>query len=232
MAGDQLILADSAQPAFSLLVPNGMGRPMLGSRAGRKLRAEPSGVPASVERWRVRGDVHFVERAMEVAPAFGGDLWVAVKVEGMDGEEFAASLPSGIASDRVLADGQGVMILGHYNAIQLHRLQIAVARMLRGGISVSIGVARRRSFALALLDFIPPNRLGFGLGLRESWSRNTAPDRRVVGPLKEMKRQHSSPTRGSQVMTGRHVHWAERSVYEKSQGGRQRITRMQLSLFA
>lgn len=61
--GDVLCVAPTPGPASLLLLePLTWGHPMIGRRHGRGLRAEPSGVPCGLERWRAQGRVLAVWR--------------------------------------------------------------------------------------------------------------------------------------------------------------------------
>jgi hypothetical protein len=63
--GDRIVVGHEAPGALLLLVARGYGAPMIGRRAGGRLFVEPSGVPASPDRWRVAGAIVAVERDLE-----------------------------------------------------------------------------------------------------------------------------------------------------------------------
>jgi hypothetical protein len=63
--GDRIVVGREAPGALLVLVARGYGGPMIGRRAGGRLFVEPSGVPASPDRWRVAGAIVAVERDLE-----------------------------------------------------------------------------------------------------------------------------------------------------------------------
>ncbi|NOY25905.1 MAG: hypothetical protein GXP62_08545 [Oligoflexia bacterium] len=77
--GDRVVLG-AGVGSIVLLLPRGMGRPMLALRAGQRLLALPGQAPASPQRWNVAGTVAAIERDLERGAPGSTPMHVAVRV--------------------------------------------------------------------------------------------------------------------------------------------------------
>lgn len=145
-AGDRLVLSEEyGDGELLLLRPRGYGWPMLGRREGGQMKAEPGGVRAAPQRWRVAAGVIAVERALGRSVMDRGDWHVVVVPRG---ETTAAQL-------------RGARIVGGRLA---HRLVDEVchraARFVDEGRGlVSVGVGRTPKEARDAAVGCPPGRL-------------------------------------------------------------------------
>jgi hypothetical protein len=145
-AGDRLVLG-SAESGEGLLLlrPRGYGWPMLGRRQGGQLVAEPGGVRAAPQRWRVAAAVVGVERSLSRSVTDRGTWWVVVQGRGTTS---AADLE------------RAGMVGGCLSHREVDALCHRAARFMeQGGGSIAVGVAPTEAEATRLALHCPAGRL-------------------------------------------------------------------------
>lgn len=162
-AGDRLVLGGEAPGALLVLVARGYGAPMIGRRAGGRLFVEPSGVPASTDRWRVAGAIVAVERNLErggLAP--GSWCLAAATTPTTDGlEPVAPAAFEGMALTSEEVD---------------ERCLLAALAPDRWDTNVALAAADTLQEARALLALTPPGRIRYAAATQAN-----GPARRAVG---------------------------------------------------
>jgi len=128
-AGDRLVLRYGERAdGLLLLRPRGYGWPMLGRMVGTRLIAEPGGVRAAPQRWRVAARVVGVERRLGRSVTDHGRWYVAVA-------------PRGTTTDSALSEAG--FTSGWLSAPEVDALCHRAARWMdegRGALAVGVGL--------------------------------------------------------------------------------------------
>lgn len=167
--GDRLRVTEGGTGGYLLLLPRGMGRPMIGRITRQGLVAEPGEVPASPQRWRPVGHIRCVERDLERATGATGPREVVVRLH-----------PSGNGGRRGTAEDAGSRFVGgRMSGPELDGLCLRAATGLDTfGVEVSIGAAPDVESATRLAEQAPPGCLCISLDEPEPVKAGTV----IAGP--------------------------------------------------
>jgi hypothetical protein len=176
--GDLLVVGPEEPGALLALVPRGYGRPMVARRVRGKLQAEPTGVPASADRWAVLGAIVSVERDLERGACVDARWCVAARTRALGDAPAVA---------REAFEGQDVSS----DELDARCLRAAVAPG-RWETEVALAAAATMDEAVALLEGTPFGRIRYatvshGRPLRHAAGAETptpAPPRGVVLPFR------------------------------------------------
>jgi hypothetical protein len=161
--GDWIVVGPEAPGALLVLVARGYGAPMIGRRAGGRLFVEPSGVPASPDRWRVAGALVAVERDHERGGLAQGTWCLAAvttpAAEGVEPVAPAAFEGMGLTSEQVD-----------------ERCLLAALAPDRWDTNVALAAADTLQEARALVARTPPGRIRYAAP-----SSAGGPSRQAVG---------------------------------------------------
>jgi len=171
--GDRLFLRRPRADDLLLLVPRGLGRPMLGRRRGGELRVAPSGAQASPVRWAVAGGIRCVERPLKGMAAGARERYVSVILHS------AVTMDQTLI-DRLRAELTGGRMLAQERAALAERL-CTLAR--RHGLRAAMGVADSPDRAMALLSDAPSDvvRLAVPCDVRQGARRVVQGPWAVIG---------------------------------------------------
>ena len=177
--GDRIVVGHETPGAFLVLLARGYGAPMIGRRAGGRLFVEPSGVPASPDRWRVAGALGAGERDLERGGVGPGAWCVA-----------AATTPNNDGVEPVAPAAFEGMALTSEQVDE--RCLLAALAPDRWDTHVALAAADTLQEARALVAVTPPGRIRYaaptalGGPSRQAVGANLAPDvdpRGIVVPF-------------------------------------------------
>jgi len=179
LRGDLLLVrGDVTRSQLGVLVPRGYGRPMLGVRTEKGLRAEPGGVNCSLERWVMSGRLVARARSFRIRPRSGQVLrqnegvaeypaeigeqpgyWVALELGGAVTpalEEWLARRMTRlqrVSATRVVGECEWL-----YEGCALLRSGALIAELRdHFGLRASVGVAGRVDAAVAAVQLAMPS---------------------------------------------------------------------------
>lgn len=179
LRGDLLMVrGDVVRNQIGVLVPRGYGRPMLGVRTDKGLRAEPGGVNCSLDRWVMSGRLVARARSFRIRPRSGqvlrqndgvaeypaeiGDqpgCWVALELgsaltpELQDWLSRRMTRLQRVSSTRIVGECEWI-----YEGCPLLRAGALIAELRdHYGLRASVGVAARVDAAVAAVQLSMPS---------------------------------------------------------------------------